>query len=148
MEVILKKDVKNLGYKDEVVSVKNGYGTNYLIPQGMANMATESNKKMLAETMKQRAFKEEKIKKAATVTADFLTNALVKVGAKAGENGKIFGSVTALQISEAIKKLGHEIDRKIITLDEEHIKTLGKYTAKARLHREVIATINFEVVEE
>jgi large subunit ribosomal protein L9 len=132
-----------------VVTVRNGYGTNYLIPQGLATIATPSNKKMLAETMKQRAHKEEKIKTAAQATADFLKNATVKVGAKAGENGKIFGSVTALQISEAIKKMGHDIDRKVITIDDENnIKTLGKYTAKARLHREVIAPINFEVVEE
>src|SRR5688500_14307548 len=127
MEIILKQDVKHLGYKDEVVTVRNGYGTNYLIPQGLATIATPSNKKMLAETMKQRDFKEEKIKTAAQKTADFLKDITVKIGAKAGENGKIFGSINSLQISEAIKKLGHEIDRKVITIDDENnVKSLGK----------------------
>jgi large subunit ribosomal protein L9 len=148
MEVILKKDVKKLGFKDDVMKVKNGYAANFLIPKGLAMVATETNKKVLAETMKQRAHKEEKIKTALQGTADFLKDAVIKVGAKAGENGKIFGSVTSLQLSDAIKKLGYDVDRKVIAIEDEHVKTLGKYSAKARLHRDIIATINFEVVEE
>jgi large subunit ribosomal protein L9 len=148
MEIILKQDVKHLGYKNDILNVKNGYGLNYLIPQGLAKVADASAKKVLAETKKQTAFKEEKLRKAAMSTADFLKEVTIKVGAKAGENGKIFGSVTSLQLSEAIKKLGHEIDRKTITIDDDHIKTLGAYTAKARLSRDVVADIKFEVVEE
>ena len=148
MEIILKQDVKHLGYKNDILKVKNGYGLNYLIPQGLAMVADESAKKVLAETKKQTAFKEEKLRKAAMSTADFLKEVVVKVGAKAGENGKIFGSVTSLQLAEAIKKLGHEIDRKAITIDDDHIKSLGEYTAKARLSRDVVADIKFEVVEE
>ncbi len=134
--------------KTALLKVKNGYASNFLIPKGLAIVATESNKKVLAETMKQRAHKEEKLKTEAQVIADFLKDAVVKVGAKAGENGRIFGSVTSLQLSDAIKKLGYEVDRKVIAIDDEQIKSLGKYSAKARLHRDVMATINFEVVEE
>lgn len=149
MKVILKKDVQHLGFKDDVVTVKNGYAANYLIPQGLASLATDSAIKVLNENLKQRAFKEEKIKAEARKVADFLKDLIVKVGAKAGENGKIFGSVTSLQIAEAIKKLGYDIDRKSITLvNADNIKSLGSYTAKAKLHREVIADINFEVVPE
>jgi large subunit ribosomal protein L9 len=148
MKVILKQDVKHLGLKDDVVTVKNGYGSNYLLPKGFAVIASESNLKVLGENQKQRAFKEEKIRQAAQKTADFLKEITVKVGAKAGESGKIFGSVTTVQLSDAIKKLGHEIDRRLIQIDEEAIKTLGSYTAKARLHRDVIAEIKFEVVAE
>lgn len=114
----------------------------------MAKVADASAKKVLAETKKQTAFKEEKLRKAAMSTADFLKEVVVKVGAKAGENGKIFGSVTSLQLADAIKKLGHDIDRKSITIDDDHIKSLGEYTAKARLSRDVVADIKFEVVEE
>lgn len=148
MKVILKQDVKHLGLKDDVVTVKNGYGSNYLLPKGFAVIASESNLKVLGENQKQRAFKEEKIRQAAQKTADFLKEITVKVGAKAGESGKIFGSVTTVQLSDAIKKLGHEIDRRLIQIDEDAIKTLGSYTAKARLHRDVIAEIKFEVVAE
>ena len=148
MEIILKQDVKHLGYKNDILKVKNGYGLNYLIPQGLAKVADASAKKVLAETKKQTAFKEEKLRKAAMSTADFLKEVTIKVGAKAGENGKIFGSVTSLQLAEAIKKLGHDIDRKSITIDDDHIKALGEYTAKARLSRDVVADIKFEVVEE
>src|SRR2546430_977098 len=108
MEVILNQDIKNLGYKDEIVKVKPGFGRNYLIPKGMAVMADSANKKMHEETLKQRSFKEEKIKKDAVTAADSLKDVTVKVGAKAGENGKIFGSVTTIQISDALKKLGFE----------------------------------------
>ncbi len=148
MEVILKQDVKNLGYKDDVINVKPGYGRNFLIPQGLAQTATVSTKKMLAETVKQRAFKEEKLKTAAEKTAAALKNLVIKVGAKAGETGKIFGSVTSVQLADAIKKLGHDIDRKNITMSEEGVKTLGAYTAEVRFHKEVTTTVNFEVVQE
>jgi large subunit ribosomal protein L9 len=148
MEVILKQDVKNLGYKDDVVKVKPGYGRNFLIPKGLADLATESTKKVLKETVKQRAFKEQKIKAAAETNAAKLKDMLVKVGAKAGESGKIFGSVTSVQLADAIKKLGVEIDRKNITLGEDAVKTLGTYTADVRLHKEVSVAVKFEVVQE
>ena len=148
MEIILKQDIKNLGYKDEMVIVKNGYAINFLIPNGMAVMATLANKKMHAETMKQRAFREAKLKDAAEKTAKNLEEIIVKVGAKAGENGKIFGSVTSIQIADALKKLSYEIDLKNITVDGDSIKTLGKYSAKAKLYKDVTATIHFEVIEE
>lgn len=148
MKIILKQEVKNLGEKDELVTVKNGYGSNFLIPKGMAILATESNQKQLAETMKQRAHKIEKQKKEAQKVIDFLKDVTIKVGAKAGENGKIFGSVTSIQIADAIRKLGHEVDRKAIIINEEHIKTLGTYTAKLKLMKDMIAEIKFEVIEE
>jgi large subunit ribosomal protein L9 len=131
-----------------LVTVKNGYASNFLIPKGMAVLATESNQKQLAETMKQRAFKIDKQKKEAQKVIDFLKDVTIKVGAKAGENGKIFGSVTSIQIADAIRKLGHEVDRKAIIINEEHIKTLGTYTAKLKLMKDMIAEIKFEVIEE
>lgn len=148
MEVILKQDVKNLGYKDDVVKVKPGYGRNFLIPKGLAAMATESAKKMQAETVKQRAFKEQKIKKGAETTAAALKDMVVKVGAKAGESGKIFGSITTVQLADAIKKLGYEVDRKNISINEDGIKNLGTYTAEVRFHKEVVGDVTFEVVAE
>ena len=149
MELILKKDVKNLGYKDDVVKVKSGYGRNFLIPRGYAIIADDSNRKVLSETLKQRSFKEEKIKKAAEVAAGALKGMVVKVGAKVGEKGKIFGSVNAVQLADAIKKLGYEIERKNVKIhDEENIKTVGTYSADIRFHKEVVAKITFEVVEE
>lgn len=148
MEVILKNDVKNLGYKDDVVKVKPGYGRNFLIPKGLAIMATDSSKKMQAETVKQRAFKEQKVKKAAETTAAALKDMVVKVGAKAGESGKIFGSITTVQLADAIKKLGYEVDRKNISINEDGIKNLGSYTAEVRFHKEVIGNVTFEVVAE
>lgn len=147
MEVILKQDVKNLGYKDDVVNVKPGYGRNFLIPKNMASMATTSTKKMLTETVKQRAFKEQKIKAAAESTAAKLKDMIVKVGAKVGESGKIFGSVTSVQIADAIKKLGYDVDRKNIHLGED-VKTIGTYTADVRFHKDVTGTISFEVIQE
>ncbi len=149
MEVILKQDVKNLGYKDDVISVKPGYGRNFLIPKGLAAMATDSSKKVLTETLKQRAFKEEKVKKAAEATANALKDVVVKVGAKVGESGKIFGSVTSVQLADAIKKLGHDVDRKNIEIvNAENLKTVGSYTANVRFHKEVQSVIFFEVVSE
>ena len=148
MQVILKQDVKSLGYRDDVVKVKDGYGRNFLIPKGFAIVANDTNKKVLAETVKQRSFKEEKIKTAAAAMADTLKTAVLKVGAKVGEKGKIFGSVNTLQLAEAIKKLGYEVDRKNITLNEENIKVIGTYNADVRLHREISVKVTFEVLEE
>ena len=149
MEIILKQDIKNLGYKDELVKVRPGYGRNYLIPKGMAIVADEQNKKILSETLKQRSYKEEKLIKAAEATANSLKEMMVKVGAKVGEKGKIFGSINAIQVADAIKKLGFDVDRKNIKIhNEENVKTVGTYTADVRLYKEVVAKINFEVVEE
>jgi large subunit ribosomal protein L9 len=148
MEVILKSDVKNLGYKDDVVNVKPGYGRNFLLPKGLAIMATASTKKMQAETVKQRAFKEQKIKASAEKTAAALKDMIVKVGAKAGESGKIFGSITTVQLADAIKKLGYEVDRKNISINEEGIKNIGTYTAEVRFHKDVVGPVTFEVVAE
>ena len=148
MEIILKQDVKGLGYKHDLVTVKNGYGRNFLIPKGIATLATESAKKQHAETMKQRSFKEEKLRKEATANAEKLSTVSVKVGAKAGENGKIFGSVTNIQLADALSKAGYNIERKNIEITGDGIKQLGNYTAKVRLYKEVMATINFEVVAE
>jgi large subunit ribosomal protein L9 len=149
MEVILKQDVHNLGYKNDVIKVKNGYGRNFLIPKGLAIVATETNKKIVTETQKQRAFKEEKIKKEAQKIADILQNASLKIGAKAGTSGKIFGSVNALQIADAIlKQFNYEIDRRKIIVDGESIKELGTYSAKVNLHKEIKLEVKFEVVAE
>lgn len=148
MEVILKQDVKNLGYKDDVVKVKPGYGRNFLIPKNLAEMATGASKKMLTETVKQRAFKEQKVKAAAEASAAKLKDLVVKVGAKVGESGKIFGSVTTVQVADSLKKLGYDVDRKNITMNEEAIKTVGTYTANVRFHKEVVGTVTFEVVQE
>lgn len=149
MEVILKQDVKNLGYKDDVVSVKPGYGRNFLIPRGIAILADASAKKVHAENVRQRAHKEAKIREEAEKLAGKLKDMLVKVGAKAGENGKIFGSVTGVQLAESLRKLNIEIDRRNITIEnEENVKTLGTYQAKVRIHKDVVATFSFEVIGE
>lgn len=148
MEVILKQNIDNLGYTDDLVVVKNGYARNFLIPKGLAVYASPRNVKMREENLKQRAHKEEKMRKEAEkMLADFLKME-IKVGAKVGENGKIFGSVNALQLSEAFKKAGHDIDRKSIKIKEEPIKQIGKYTADVKLYRGISGTITFEVVEE
>lgn len=149
MEVILKQDVKHLGSKHDLVKVRPGYARNFLFPKGFAVEATDGRRKEVAEVIKQRAHKEEKLRKEAEKTADFLKNITLKVGAKAGEKGKIFGSVTSIQISDAIKKSGYDVDRKNISLDnEENIKTLGTYVASVKLHKEVSIKVNFEVVAE
>ena len=148
MEIILKQDLKGLGFKNDIVKVKNGYGRNFLIPQRIAVLATESNKKMQAEEIKQSSFKEQKLRTAATELAAKFADISVKVGAKAGESGKIFGSVTNIQLAEALKKAGYEVERKNIEMNEEAIKALGTYTAKVRLFKEISATINFEVIAE
>jgi large subunit ribosomal protein L9 len=146
MEIILKQDVKNLGYKDDVVKVKPGYGRNFLIPQGHAVIADEKGKKILAENVKQRAHKEAKIQAEAEKVASKLKDVLVSVPAKVGESGKIFGSVTSVQLHDALKKLGYEVDRRNITLSDEAIKSTGTYTADVRLHKHVAAKVTFEVV--
>ncbi len=149
MEIILKQDVANLGHKDDIVIVKNGYATNYLIPQGFAVMATASAKKVHAENMKQRAHKETKIREEATAMAAKLEGLTVKVGAKTSTTGKIFGSVNNIQLAEALAAQGFDIDRKNITIvGEDNIKEVGTYEATVKLHREIKANIKFEVVSE
>lgn len=148
MEVILKQDMDNLGYADEVVKVRPGYARNYLIPRGLAIIASETNKKVLTETQKQRAHKAQKIKGDAESVAKQLEAITLKIGAKVGESGKIYGSVTALQIADALSKHDVIVDRKKIHLDTDHIKSLGTYTATVNLHKDVKAKVNFEVVAE
>ena len=149
MEIILKQDIPGLGFTNDLITVKNGYARNYLIPQGMAIMATESSKKVREEDLKQKAFKAEKEQKEAEDFAKKLENLSVNIGAKAGTSGKIFGSVNALQIADAIKEQhGIEVDRKKILVKGENVKELGSYTAKVVLHKEVTVEINFEVVAE
>lgn len=149
MEVILKQDVLSLGYKDDIVNVKDGYARNYLIPQGMAVLATPSNRKVVQETQRQRAFKEEKIRKEAEALLKALESVKVRIGAKAATTGRIFGSVTNVQIADAIKEqYNYEIDRKKIHLDGEYIKELGTYKATVSIYKEIKAEIEFEVFEE
>ena len=149
MEVILKQDVPNLGYTNEKVNVKPGYGRNFLIPQGIAILATETNKKILAENLKQKTHKEDKVRNEAEELAKGLKDLTVKIGAKAAESGKIFGSVNAIQIAQALKdQFKFDIDRKKIHVDGEHIKELGTYKAHIILHKEVQLDINFEVFAE
>lgn len=148
MELILKQDVANLGFQDDVVSVKNGYGRNFLIPQGYAILATSSAKKVLAETLKQRAFKEEKVIKEATAIAETLKALEIKIPAKVGSGDKLFGSVSNMDIAAAVAKSGTEIDKKFITVAGGLVKRLGKYNAKVRLHRAVIIDLPFDVIAE
>ncbi|SFC48013.1 large subunit ribosomal protein L9 [Parapedobacter composti] len=147
MEVILKQDIKKLGEKDDIVTVKPGYGRNYLIPQGYAVLATESAKKVLAENIRQAQFKQEKIKKDALELAGKLEGVKLSIGAKAGESGKIFGSVNSIQIADALKKQGFEVDRRRITFETEP-KVVGEYVANLNLHKEVKVQVPFEVVAE
>jgi len=148
MDIILKKNVDNLGYKDEVVTVKNGYGRNFLLPQGYAILATEAAKKMHAENMKQKSHKDAKIKEDASAVATKLEGLTVKVIAKVGENGKIFGSVNTVVLSDALKTAGVEVDRKSIKMDNDSIKEIGTYRATANLHKDVQQSFSFEVVGE
>lgn len=147
MEVILKHDVKNLGEKDDIVTVKPGYGRNFLIPQGLAILATPSQKKVLAENIRQAQFKQEKIKNDALELAGKLESVKLSIGAKAGETGKVFGKVNSLQIAEALKAQGYEVDRRRITFEEEP-KMIGEYIANLNLHKEVKVQVPFEVVAE
>ena len=149
MEVILQQEVKHLGTKNELVQVRPGYARNFLIPQGLAVEATKGRRKEHAEIVKQRAHKEEKVLKAAQKMAESLKSITVKVGAKAGEKGKIFGSVTTIQVADAIAKAGFPIDRKNISLDnEENIKTVGTYIANVKLHKDIAVKVSFEVIAE
>ncbi|AWG26611.1 50S ribosomal protein L9 [Flavobacterium kingsejongi] len=145
MELILRQDVQNLGFKDDVVTVKNGYGRNFLIPQGVAHLATPSAKKVLAENLKQRAFKEAKIVEDAKKLAEKIKAIEIKISAKAGGE-KLFGSVTNADIAEALEKAGQPIDRKFIT--SGIVKRVGKYTANVRLHRDVIVELSYEIIAE
>ena len=147
MQVILKEDILNLGYKDDIVSVKDGYGRNYLIPQGKAVIASESARKELAENLKQRAHKIAKIKQDAQDLAAKIEGISLTIATKASATGKIYGSVTNIQIAEALAKLGHEIDRKIIVV-KDAVKEIGSYKAVVKLHKEVHVEIPFEVVAE
>ena len=147
MELILKQDVENLGFKDDIVTVKNGYGRNFLIPQGLAILATSSAKKVLAENLKQRAFKEQKLIEDAQKKAKDLTKLELKIEAKAGAGNKLFGSVGTIDVEAALSKAGQYIERKAIKLPGGSVKTLGKHTASVRLHREVFADVAFEVTK-
>jgi len=148
MELILKEDVQNLGFKDDVVSVKNGYGRNLLIPKGLAMMATPSAKKVLAENLRQRAHKEKKIVDAANKMAEALKALELKIKAKAGAGDKLFGSVTSIDLAAAIEKEGHDIDKKFISILGGSIKRTGPCNAQIRLHRDVVVDFAFEVVAE
>lgn len=148
MQVILKEDVPNLGYKDDIVHVKDGYGRNFLIPQGKAVIASESARKVLAEVLKQRAHKIAKIKEEAEALAEKMKGVSLTIGAKTSSTGTIFGSVTNIQIAEELAKLGFEVDRKIIRIKEDAVKEVGSYNATVRLHKEVSVEIPFEVVSE
>lgn len=148
MDVILKQDVDRLGFKHDIVNVKDGYARNYLIPQGFAIAATDSARKMVAETMRQQSHKAVKALEDAKALGEKIAGLSLKIGAKAGESGKIFGSVNNIQVAEAIAGAGLEIERKNIDLGAEAIRDLGSYTAKVRLHKEVTVEVSFEVVAE
>jgi large subunit ribosomal protein L9 len=148
MELILKKDVENLGFTDDVVTVKNGYGRNFLIPQGYAILATESAKKVLAENLRQRAHKEEEVINQAKKDASKLDDIDLKMTAKAGVGDKLFGSISDADLSEALAEKGVEIDKKFISIFGGNIKRLGQYDAKIRFHREVVVDFTFEVIAE
>lgn len=148
MEIILKQDVENLGFKDDVVTVKNGYGRNYLIPHGFAVLATTSAKKVLAETLKQRAFKEEKLIKDATKIAEAIKVLEIKITAKTGDGSKLFGSINNSNVAEALATAGQEVDKKFIKVEGGNIKRLGKYNTIIRLHRAVIVEIPIEIIAE
>lgn len=146
MKVILKEDIKNVGYKDDVVEVKDGYGRNFLIPQGKAKLASESALKMLAEDIRQRGFKMDKLKKDAEALSEKLEGSTITIATKAGSTGRIFGSITTLQIANALKDKGFEVDRRKIVADD--IKELGTYAANVNLFKDITANISIEVVGE
>jgi len=152
MELILKQDVDNLGFKDDIVTVKNGYGRNYLIPQGQAIMATTSAKKVLEETLRQRAYKEKSIIADAEKAAEQIKTLDIKITAKAGTGAtagdKLFGSITKIDLANALKNEGHDIDKKFISITGGNIKRLGQYDAVIRLHRSVEVDLTFEVIAE
>ncbi len=147
MEVILKQDIKNLGEKDDIITVKPGYGRNFLFPKGYAILATPSARKVLAENLKQAAFKQDKIRKDADAIAARLEGVKLNIGAKAGETGKIFGAINTIQIADALKKEGFDVDRRRITFDQEP-KFVGDYVANINLHKEVKVQVPFSVIAE
>ncbi len=148
MEIILKEDVQNLGFKDDIISVKNGYGRNFLIPQGLAVLATPSAKKVHAENLRQRAHKEAQLVKEAQTIAERISAIQLKLQAKVGAGDKLFGSISNIDIAAALEKQNESIDKKFILVQGGSVKRLGSYTAKVRLHREVIADLAFDVVPE
>ncbi|MBT3174033.1 MAG: 50S ribosomal protein L9 [Lentimicrobiaceae bacterium] len=149
MELILTQDVQGVGYKNDLITVKDGYGRNFLIPKGYATVATDSKKKALAEMKKQQAYKEEKIVKEAESLAELLKDTELTIGVKAGTSGKIFGSVNSIMVANAIKEAKDlDIDRKKINIDEDHIKEVGKYTAKVKLYKDVSVDISLDVIGE
>ena len=148
MHIILKEDVDKVGNKNDIVSVKTGFARNYLIPQGKAICATESARKVVAEDIRQQSHKAEKALEAANSIVENLNKLTVKIGAKAGENGKIFGSVNSIQLAEAIQAAGFDIERKQIVLSNDAIKELGSYEAKVKVHKDTVATVKFDVVAE
>lgn len=148
MEIILKNDVENVGFADDMVTVKNGYGRNFLIPQGHAILATPSAKKVLAETLKQRAYKEKKIVDDAQKKADKLNGLEIKLASKVGEGDKLFGSINNANLADALEKEGVVLEKKFITIAGGTIKRLGQYNANIRFHRDVIVNFSFEVVSE
>jgi large subunit ribosomal protein L9 len=148
MELILKKNVDKLGYKDDIVTVKSGYALNFLIPQGYGVIASASATKAHKEVLKQRSHKEEKVKEEAQEIANKIKDVTIKIGAKVGENGRIFGSVNTVQLSEALKAQGVDIDRKSLKITQDPIKEVGTYQAEANLHKEVSAEFSFEVTGE
>ena len=148
MELILREDVQNLGFKDDIVTVKPGYGRNFLIPQGLASLATPSARKVLAENLRQRAHKEKKIVDDAKAIEAKLKDLTIKITAKVGSGDKLFGSISNIDLSESLSKAGQGIDKKFINIPGNTIKRTGSYSAKIRLHREVIVDFPFEVVAE
>lgn len=148
MELILRRDLQNLGFKDDIVTVKNGYGRNYLIPQGFATLATPSAKKILAENLRQSAHKEEKHVAEAKAKAAALQQLQIRIPAKVGTGDKLFGSISNIDLAETLAKAGHAIDRKRIAIKGGTLKRLGSYNAQIRLHRAVMVDFNFEVVAE
>ena len=147
MEIILKENIENLGFKDDIVSVKNGYGRNFLIPQGLAVLATSSSKKVLAENIKQREFKDKKIIDEANKIAKKLEKLEIKISAKSGTGGKLFGSISNADLNNELTNAGFEFDKKIIKVQGGTIKRLGTYSASVRLHRDVVNEISFEVIK-
>ena len=148
MEIILQQDMPNLGHKDDIISVKDGYARNYLIPKGFAINATKTARKVHEENLRQRAHKEAQLRDAALELAEKLKEVSITIGAKTSTKGKIFGSVNTIQIAEEINKQGYEIDRKNVSIKEELIKEVGNYTANVKLHREVSVEIPFEIISE
>ena len=147
MELILKNDVPNLGFKDDIIAVRNGYGRNFLIPQGLAILATKSSRKVLAENIKQREFKEKKAIDEAQKLVKQLSKLEIKISAKSGAGGKLFGSISNSDLNSELSNVGFDFDKKIIKVQGGNIKRLGSYIASIRLHRDVIHEIPFEIVK-